>query len=83
MQTHRKQIKKVVNNIEYACYNVSMKGEKSNMNKYQRSLLNKMDDLLATLQSDWQYRFLTKGERAEMEREYNALQSKLNASYAG
>ena len=51
------------------------------MTRTQKRLLNKMDYLLATLQSDWQFRFMSKGERAEIERQYRDLQRKLVESY--
>lgn len=51
------------------------------MNRYQRTLLNKMDDLTARLQSDWRYKEMSKAERREMEGEIRTLQSKFNKSY--
>jgi len=51
------------------------------MNKYQRTLLNKMDELSVRLQSDWRYKEMSKSERNELEKEYRALQSKFRKSY--
>ena len=53
------------------------------MNKYQRSLLNKMDALSIELQSDWTSgrKLLTRRERAQKEQQLKEFQAKLNKSY--
>ena len=51
------------------------------MTPYQRSLMNKMDEITIALQEDWQYRTMTKKERSSKEAEYNSLKAKFEASY--
>ena len=51
------------------------------MTPYQRSLMNKMDEITIALQEDWQYRTMTKKERSAKEAEYNSLKAKFEASY--
>ena len=51
------------------------------MTRYQRSIMNKMDNLSVELQEDWQYRTLGKKERASKESEYKALKEKLEKTY--
>lgn len=51
------------------------------MNRYQRTLLNKMDDLTGRLQDDWANRHMTRSERRQAEQELRNLQSKFRKSY--
>lgn len=57
------------------------------MNKYQRSLMNKIDDITNMLASDWEARaygcplVMTRRQRAKAEQELKDLRAKLKASY--
>ena len=53
------------------------------MNRYSRMLLNKIDNLTATLISDWASgcKYLSKAERKAMEEECKALEEKFAKTY--
>lgn len=60
---------------------VSAGKEKKPMTRTQRALLNKMDELLAILQTDWSYPMMSRAERREAERELMKLQRKFDETY--